>query len=484
MAGGGFAPKRRKDDTALLGPAEKKASRAAATALIRDPVLWPKAKADFKDAMLKPSSKSSADTHLATAEHLVAEAMQAPLLPLTTDKLLNLGAALRGAHYLSAPSYLRSAKAEHVASDMAWSGSLERTFNRCVKACQRGRGPITRAGLGDIQAFAAAPWVHHNIAPQGPVAASTFALTCVSFLLREIEGALVTVGQVTVSGGPDGKSLRLFLPVSKVDHWGAGAARSLVCICAVEGRIQFPCVVCRVEAQLAARRLQEADNEAPLFPDGAGRFPTKDGSVATLAGLFTPLEGKITGHSPRRMGAQLLATLGVCEATICWFGRWGSAAVKAYLADARARSRTGKRIWSDALVADAAPASSTGTASAREPGTIASFVEADRASAPAQKLRVTTVKTYVLNTETRRLHIFAAGAAVSLCSFFTLEKHSALPNPALQGRVYKGRDVDPCSRCRRLADKQGLLSGGRPAECAEDGSSSSEASSSDSESPV
>ena len=481
-AGAAFGAKRRKDDTAVAGPAEKRASRAAATALIRDSVQWAQAKGDFKEAMLKPSSRLSADSHLETAELLVAESMQTSLLPLTTEKLMNVGAALRAAHYLSAPSYLRAAKAEHIASDMGWSGSLERVFNRCVKACQRGRGPITRAGLGDMEAFAAAAWSHVNLAPKGPVASSTFCVTCVSFLLREIEGALITVGQATISETLDGKALRLFLPVSKVDHWGAGAARSLVCLCpdrnsgasrrAGKG---MPCVVCRVEAQLAVRRGQTDDKDAPLFPDVEGRFPSKEGCVATLAALFVPLEGKITGHSPRRMGAQMLAALSVDEPAICWFGRWGSAAIKAYLADARARSRSGRRIWLDALAAEATPGRPAGPAMPGASEATARHVEAIRAAAPPQQ-RIAVGKTYVLNTETRRLHVFAAGMAISLCGFFTLDKHSALPNPVLQGKAYRGRDVDPCNRCRRLAEKRGLLSGGRPAGAELEGSSSSEAS--------
>ena len=114
-----------------------------------------------------------------SAELLVEEALKLPLLPLTVDKLMNLGAALRGSHYLSAPSYLRTAKAEHVAADLPWSGSLERCFNRCVKACRRGRGLVTRAGLGDMEAFSMAPWVEQSVAARGPVAASTYALVCV-----------------------------------------------------------------------------------------------------------------------------------------------------------------------------------------------------------------------------------------------------------------------------------------------------------------
>ena len=109
------------------------------------------------------------------------------------------------------------------------------------------------------------------------------------------------------------------------------------------------CVVCAVSAQIELRML-----EGSAQMRAADSHP-KRGAVMTLAMLWTALEGVITGHSPRRMGAQLLASLGVPDAVICWFGRWGSSAIKAYREDARSRSRPGKRIWGDALAADAAP---------------------------------------------------------------------------------------------------------------------------------
>ena len=151
--------------------------------------------------------------------------------------------------------------------------------------------------------------------------------------------------------------------------------------------------------------------------------------------------------------------------------------MKAYLEDARARSRVGKRIWLDAFAAEAAPVRQpAASAPPLETSPLQQRLEGERGAEPARVPRVAAVKCFVLNTETRRLHIFAAGAAKSLCGYFTLEKASALPNPALQGKAYRGKDVDPCDRCRRLANNKGLLVGGRDAaEGAE--SSSSEASS-------
>ena len=57
-----------------------------------------------------------------------------------------------------------------------------------------------------------------------------------------------------------------------------------------------------------------------------------------------------------------------------------------------------------------------------------------------------------------------------------LDKDTALPHPTLQGKAYRGKDVNPCVRCRGLANKAGLLRGGRDA-VEPAGSSSSEASS-------
>ena len=122
-----------------------------------------------------------------------------------------------------------------------------------------------------------------------------------------------------------------------------------------------------------------------------------------MESLLVLVEGKITGHSPRRMGAQLLATLGVEEATICWFGRWGSNAVKAYLEDARARSRAGKRIWLDAFAAEAAPARQPAApAPPLEASPLQQRLEGERGAELARVPRVAAVKCFVLNTETRR----------------------------------------------------------------------------------
>ena len=465
---------RRKDDTAVLKPGEARASRDAGVKLIADASAWGKAKEEFKAAMLCSSSASSLDGRLATCERFVQEALGAPLLPLTEDKLLNLGAALRGVGYLSGAEYMRVAKAEHVACNWPWSGSLDRFYNRCLKATRRGRGPVTRAGLADVEAFARAPVESGALAPRGPVAASAYALTCLSFLLREIEGSLIAIRQVVPFTDDDGQGVRLMLPSSKVDFWGSGVARSLTCSCGVPGGARLPCVVCAVLGQLAVRTAQGAEADAPLFPDDTGRFPSQEGAVATLRALWVPVEGTISGHSPRRTGAQLLAALGVSDATITWFGRWGSSAVLAYIADARSRSRAGKRLWVEALAGTAGmtpnigihtaagPAPAPTGAQAQPGAVILKRLEADRAAEPVRKAGARVErKTFVLNTETRRLHIFASGAAASLCNFFTLDKASALPDPVLQGRAWKGRDCSPCRRCRRHAAVAGLLQGGR-----------------------
>jgi len=55
-------------------------------------------------------------------------------------------------------------------------------------------------------------------------------------------------------------------------------------------------------------------------------------AVATASGM--DMSVRITGHSPRVTGAQMMARAGISEWRIQVFGRWGSSAVLGYLRDA------------------------------------------------------------------------------------------------------------------------------------------------------
>ena len=77
----------------------------------------------------------------------------------------------------------------------------------------------------------------------------------------------------------------------------------------------------------------------PLFPNSEGGFVSKSAAARTLKKLLEPDgPGEIDGHSMRRCGAQTLTAAGVEPWLVEWFGRWGSAAIRAYIEDARARA--------------------------------------------------------------------------------------------------------------------------------------------------
>jgi hypothetical protein len=84
---------------------------------------------------------------------------------------------------------------------------------------------------------------------------------------------------------------------------------------------------------------------SPLVPDFFGEHVAKKDmtiafiTVAKASGM--PEDTRITGHSPRATGAQLMAKAGVSEWKIQVFGRWGSSAVLGYLRDALIQGAAG-----------------------------------------------------------------------------------------------------------------------------------------------
>ena len=73
------------------------------------------------------------------------------------------------------------------------------------------------------------------------------------------------------------------------------------------------------------------------MPDFLGCFITKRAMEAAFKVVACAAGGevgaRITGHSPRVTGAQLMAQAGISEWRIQVFGRWGSAAILGYLRD-------------------------------------------------------------------------------------------------------------------------------------------------------
>ena len=185
-----------------------------------------------------------------------------------------------------------------------------------------------------------------------------------AWLLREIELAGLTIHpSSTRCWTHQGKRrATLYLPLTKMDQRGRGAARTWECLCGGPDLPDGPtsperdgcCPVCTVWAQVEEvektnrlGRTEERARKVPLFPTRTGGTATKKDVVRAWNELLTeaslewspagvgetaPLECMgVDGHSPRRSGAKLLIRIGFGRGTVAFVGRWGSDAIMVYI---------------------------------------------------------------------------------------------------------------------------------------------------------
>ena len=155
----------------------------------------------------------------------------------------------------------------------------------------------------------------------------------------------------------------MFLPITKMDQQGKGAARSWSCMCGCppvpDGDVDLTasgiCPVCCIWDQIAevemATGIKRDSPEAcrvPLFPSVDGSIPQKRNVVAAWSEMFgeaavdwNPVEqdgqlgppewSGVDGHSPRRSGAKFLIRIGWSREGVAFLGRWGSDVIFAYI---------------------------------------------------------------------------------------------------------------------------------------------------------
>jgi hypothetical protein len=263
--------------------------------------------------------------------------------PLNPDSLRLAAGLLRKGGYRSAEMYLSTFKNAHVRLGYHWTEQLALEHTECIRAVRRGLGPPRRADalplddIGSIRVQEEDPLeTPHTLAVSRDV-----AIVSSWWMLREIELAAATIGQLTIEarnpeGSPNGLCGRAVfnLPVSKSDYRALGKIRTHNCAC--------PSPVCPVAAaqRLRARAIalaargRKALPTAPLVPTPTGEHQTKAQVVAMYQSLVDKVGSshlRITGHSPRVTGAQRMALAGISEWRIQTFGRWGSSAVLAYI---------------------------------------------------------------------------------------------------------------------------------------------------------
>ena len=146
-------------------------------------------------------------------------------------------------------------------------------------------------------------------------------------LLREIELASLTVGDVQVVDGVGCGVATIFIAASKRDTRAVGCKRALGCRC--------PEATCPVRA---ARTLSARAQlvQGPESAAGADAWRVRrvyaghGASTAGVGGVRPQGRQAHSGHSRRTTGTQLLAAAGLSEGRISYFGRWVSRQMLSY----------------------------------------------------------------------------------------------------------------------------------------------------------
>ena len=144
-------------------------------------------------------------------------------------------------------------------------------------------------------------------------------------MLREIELSKVRWGHM--SWNQRKKTVRLFIPHSKMDQQELGIARRLQC-CG-ESPCWKGCAWYLVQTMLKRRGRAAIPPEEFLFPNDRGEKPSKSDMVASWRSLF---DTEVAGHSARRSGAMAYVRKGMVD--LAYLGRWKSSVVLTYAEEA------------------------------------------------------------------------------------------------------------------------------------------------------
>lgn len=322
------------DEPVLEAQTAERGSLSRALEVAADPAARARAAQRFDSLKLAATTAPVYSSHWKTIVRIFTAAGIAPL-PMTAYKVDVLGGALKEGGYRSGVAFLERYKRAHIEAGGEVSEQLRLQFRGALRAAVRGIGPTRRAEAFSMRSLMDAQTTEEPVVAGGPRAPGRFAATGTWWLLREIEASLLRIGQITDDGG----IVVIDLSATKTDPAGRGRRRAHRCICAATASAELPCPACAVRRQIEVRKDQGATEEDLVFTDNRGGAVSKQAAAETLRVLLRAEgPGRISGHSMRRTGAQLLTGAGVEPWLVEWFGRWGSSAIRAYIEDARARA--------------------------------------------------------------------------------------------------------------------------------------------------
>ena len=411
-------------DFPLQPPAKRaRGSREMALAVAADERALAEARAALEKDFYANSSRAAVSAKRVLAGLLAARVAatrgveRGAGFPLSVDVVLDVAAALKAGSFASAPQILAELRLEHIERGYAFSATLARAFQSAKRSATRGLGPVEKAAelkLEDICVQVSAP-------DPVPMAFEAYVIA-VRFLLREIELANLRCGQVLLGSTSAGlMTVRIHLPVSKMDSQGSGAMVTPACSCGATSFSRDTCAAHVAEKCLAARRREGAGDGDPLFPREGGGAPSKAEMVRAWAALAPPGHPAPGGHSARRTGAKTYARAGWPVASIQAVGRWASATVLEYIEEAireLPRGSRGEVIVSEPATADShlLPLGALLDRVARAEDAIASLVERGPQPPPLPDVEVAAPSLpFLVNVRSGVLHARASGSEPRTC---------------------------------------------------------------------
>ena len=266
------------------------------------------------------------------------------ILPLRAHLVEAVAASLKRAHYKSGVSYLTELKMMQVEAGFPLEPWLCRMLHQ-VKSLESAGGPPSKAA--EMRYDSVMGQTAIDLKPNSIVGAWSSWVVAVSWMLREIEVAGLTLGSVVVGATPSGlQYYGLRLPVSKNDLGGTGVTRHLYHQCSNDSvyknlKSSDYCGCCQIDRQLERHRDMgspalgsDKSHLVPLFPQRNGQYASKLSMLETWQAFVGRSHPKLGGHSARRTGAKFWARMGWGWMSIKSHSRWKSAIVLEYVEEA------------------------------------------------------------------------------------------------------------------------------------------------------
>ena len=251
-----------------------------------------------------------------------------PWLPISPSSLKDVMATLHHSGYRSLQNHVGDWRQEHVKAGHNWTDGLIALRKDLLRSAVRGQGPPRRAETFGAERLPNATSADEApVVPSGPLWPQIMLVIAICWLLRDAETSGLLGEQASIDVAR--REATLDLGPTKMDPEGRGCARTLGCLCAAG--LQGPCPYCAMASLLPARRAAGWGDKDPLFPTRRGRAPKAKAVVLSWRRL---LNRRMTGHSTRREGAQLLARRDVPLYLIQFLGRWGGDTVARYVGEA------------------------------------------------------------------------------------------------------------------------------------------------------